>query len=87
MPFAVPVDLVFTPQVLKKGDRYDCTNYGITTKVIEDALVNLGILPEDGPDDVLSIKTCTPIYGEESGTWVEIIESPPFEKLLASTLC
>ena len=87
VPFAVPVDLIFTAQVLEKGDRYDCTNYGITNKVIEDALVTFGIIPEDGPDDVLSVKTDTPIYGKEPGMWVEIIESPPYEKLLTSTLC
>ena len=75
-PFPGPVHLEFTPQIVDKWHfRYDCTNYAITNKVIEDALVALKIIPGDKPDQVLSTKTNAPIYGEDVGMWVEIISA------------
>jgi len=77
-PFTVPVDIVFTPQIQEKKSRelrYDCTNYAYTTKIIEDGLVYLGILADDSPDHVFSIQINAPIYADDIGMWVELIEA------------
>ncbi len=74
-PFTGPVDLVFTAQIPEGEDPYDCTNYGITNKVIEDILVRFDILPDDGPEVVLSTRTDCPVYGETPGMWLQILEA------------
>lgn len=74
-PFDTPVELEFRPFVNKR--RYDCTNYTTTNKVIEDALVKYGVLTDDGPDQVLSVKTVSPVKvkkTEEVGVLLTISE-------------
>ena len=70
--FEGAVHLEFQPMV--SGRRLDIVNYAVTIKVIEDGLVNLGILRQDGANDVLSHRTYPPKKAKESGMLVTIRE-------------
>lgn len=82
-PFDSPVELEFQPFVNKR--RYDCTNYTTTNKVIEDALVKYGVLKDDGPDQVLSVKTVSPVKvtkTDEVGVLLTISEASNEQKTI-----
>lgn len=77
-PFLKPVRLYFSPQYKdnKKGaGRYDWLNYFATVKPIEDALVSMGILPEDDPDWVIGGTIYAPVPSKENGVLVMIREA------------
>ncbi len=58
-PVDKPVHLTFTPHI--KGRRYDTTNYSLSIKIIEDALVRKGILKSDAPKHVTGITINAPV--------------------------
>lgn len=54
-PFTRPVILEFYPKVVRGpsgqvSKQYDCLNFGITLKIIEDHLVRFGIITDDNRD-------------------------------------
>ena len=54
-PFHTPVEFWFYPKVVrgKSGQiskKFDCLNFGITLKIIEDWLVKFGVLKDDNRD-------------------------------------
>lgn len=54
-PFVRPVELDFYPKVIRGpsghiSKAYDCLNFGITYKIIEDQLVKMGKLTDDNRD-------------------------------------
>lgn len=82
--FVVPWDRVrldFIPHI-PKGRLFDCTNYAVSAKVIEDGLVALGVLDGDDIRSVAGVYLAPPVRGEELGTLVrftcamEVSEGP-----------
>ena len=71
-PFDKPVQLNFQPIV--KGRGYDVSNYAYTVKLIEDGLVQCGILPDDTVKWVKRITIMEPIKAKESSMVVTIVE-------------
>ena len=69
-PIDCPVKLLFTPQTRSK--RYDCSNYWLTCKIVEDGLIQVGVLRDDRPDYVTGFYIDRPIKGEP-GIWVEFL--------------
>ncbi len=49
--FVGPVELTFTPNVTARRRR-DVTNYVASTKILEDVMVDCGVLPDDTNDFV-----------------------------------
>jgi hypothetical protein len=49
-----PANLTFT--FTFKGKLLDCTNVAFMAKLLEDGMVQWGILPGDAPDQVASVK-------------------------------
>lgn len=83
-PFSMPVHLEFTPTMGKELGRngkprarrlLDCSNYAVSNKLIEDALIVAGIIEDDSPKFVHSVKACLPQRGPESFTTLVITES------------
>lgn len=69
------VRLEFEPQICK-GRLYDCTNYALTAKVIEDGLVSVGVLQGDTAKHVARVTLCQPQRTKgESGMIVRFIEA------------
>lgn len=61
-PFVRPVTLDFWPKVVRGpsghiSKAYDCLNFGITLKIIEDQMVRMGVITNDDRDWVHGI-TC-----------------------------
>jgi len=78
-PFTVPVRLEFSHVMGRNARRqqlplYDCCNYGITNKIIEDILVSFKILEDDRCKFVVGVSTLTPVKGPHSVTILKIIE-------------
>ena len=82
-PFSLPVHLEFTPTMGKELGKngkprarrlLDCSNYAVSNKLIEDALIIAGIIEDDSPKFVHSVKTCRPERGPDSFTTLRIIE-------------
>ena len=82
-PFNLPVHLEFTPTLgrvkgkrgkLRQKTAFDCSNYAISNKLIEDALIVAGIIENDSPKFVHSVKTCRPERGLQTFTTLRIIE-------------
>jgi hypothetical protein len=75
-PICNPVNIEVTP-FLGKGKRgYDVSNYSYTYKLIEDAMVKKGILQDDSPQFVRSVKFNSPVRHSEkhSATLISIEE-------------
>jgi len=72
-PINHPVKLIFTPVLSGRKRGYDCSNYAVTAKVIEDALVEKGILTDDTNKYVRSVTLNAPVRGDETGMEVEIV--------------
>jgi len=70
--FTGAVHLEFQP--MTKTRRLDCTNYAVSIKCIEDALVRMGVIRQDGPDDVLSITIHAAKKAKQSAMLVTIRE-------------
>lgn len=73
-PFSGMVDLTFTPQMGKGARKRDTSNGSYSAKMIEDALVECGVLQDDTGEFVRNV-TCTPAVVDrtkKSGTWVTI---------------
>lgn len=73
-PIKTKVDITFTPR-LGKGDRErDTTNYSYTAKLIEDSLVELGLLSDDTRKFVgdVTLKELTIDRKQQSGVIVQI---------------
>lgn len=71
-PFDNPVSLVFQPLV--KGRMFDTTNYILSVKVIEDALVEHEILPGDTNKHVKAITMLPAVKAPEKAVEVTIKE-------------
>lgn len=72
--FAGAVSIKAIP-VLGKGRRaYDVSNYSYTYKMIEDALVERGVLAGDTAKVVTSVSFSAPLRGPETGMKIEIHE-------------
>jgi len=79
-PFDTPVRLEFSHTIGKNyaGRQmrlFDCSNYAVTNKAIEDCLVKLGIIKNDNVEFVVGVTTNTPVKGDKSFTTLKIIES------------
>lgn len=73
-PFDGLVDLTFTPTLGKGARRRDTSNGSYSAKMIEDALVECGVLQDDTGEFVRNV-TLTPAIVDRkkpSGTWVKI---------------
>ena len=70
-----PVLLNFSPIVGKGKRRFDPSNYSYSVKIIEDGLVLAGVIAGDGPDQVSFIGISSPVRGDESGFFVEILQA------------
>lgn len=73
-PVKAKVDMSFTPR-LGKGDRErDTTNYSYTAKLIEDSLVELGLLSDDTRKFVgdVTLKELTIDRKQQSGVIVRL---------------
>lgn len=78
MPCQSRVDLVFSPR-LGKGDRMrDTSNYSLTAKLIEDGLVNVGILADDTARHVrrVILEPATVDRSQPGGMWVKFVMVP-----------
>ncbi|WP_286237970.1 hypothetical protein [Neptuniibacter halophilus] len=75
-PFYKPVHIIFLPIVGKRAIARDCSNYAYAAKVVEDGLVQAGILQDDTNEFVKSITIEEPVKDRsvESGMWVHIQE-------------
>lgn len=75
-PFAKPVILTFQPVVGKGGRIRDCSNYSYTAKIIEDGLVQGGVIENDTPEFVQGFAIDAPVVDRSraSGMWVTIKE-------------
>ena len=76
--FVVPWDRVcleFIPHI-PKGRLYDCMNYALTAKVIEDGLVKIGVLQGDSGRHVAGITLTHPVRGKHKGMIVRFTEAP-----------
>jgi len=74
--FAGAVSIKAIP-VLGKGRRaYDVSNYSYTYKMIEDALVERGVLAGDTAKVVTAVSFSAPQRGPETGMRMEIAEVP-----------
>lgn len=65
-PVGGKVELVFMPQI-KKRPRvrgFDCLNYAMTCKVIEDGLVRAGVLPDDSKKYVSEVAISAPAIAD-----------------------
>lgn len=68
---AVSVDV---EPVLAKGRRaYDVSNYSYTYKLVEDSLVAQGVLKNDTPEFVTSVRFLSPVRGEKTGINLTIV--------------
>lgn len=79
-PFTTPVKLEFMAIVKHNKSNpelfmYDCSNYALTNKIIEDCLVRFKILEDDTRKYVVGVNTLPPIRGDESFMTLKIIES------------
>lgn len=73
-PIKTKVDITFTPR-LGKGDRgRDTSNYSYTAKLIEDSLVELGLLTDDTRSYVgdITLKELVVDRKKQSGVIVQI---------------
>lgn len=71
-PFRPPVRLSFEPVTGPKRRRLDLINYAVTAKSIEDAIVRMGLLPDDSFKTVAEIRILAPIRGDSDGMWVTV---------------
>lgn len=74
-PFTTPVHLEFTATAGPKQRSFDCSNYAISNKLIEDSLILAGIIEDDSIKFVHSVTSLRPVRGPESLTTLRIIES------------
>ncbi|HNG59623.1 MAG TPA: hypothetical protein PKZ52_07330 [Cellvibrionaceae bacterium] len=75
-PVSKPVNIEVTPYLGKGKRGYDVSNYSYTYKLIEDAMVKKGILQDDSPQFVRSVKFNAPVRHSEkhSATLITIEE-------------
>jgi hypothetical protein len=72
--FTNPVRVEVLPCVAKGKKFYDVSNYSYSYKLIEDALVGLGILNNDTPEFVKEVCFKSPERGQQSGIQLSISE-------------
>lgn len=72
--FTKPVRVELEPQLGKGKRAYDVSNYSYTYKLIEDCLVERGILVSDTASFVKELRFKSPIRGAETGLTISIIE-------------
>lgn len=63
----LPVDIEVYPHLGKGVRTYDVSNYSYTYKLIEDCLVSRGVLVNDSPAYVRSVKFCAPVRADLTG--------------------
>ena len=73
----VPVDIEVYPTLGKGVRTYDVSNYSYTYKLIEDCLVSRGVLSDDSPEYVRSVKFCAPVRNGITGINILIILQKP----------
>lgn len=76
VPATARVDLVFTPRLGKGVRKRDASNNSMSAKLLEDAMVKCGILPDDTLEHVRNVTNAAPIVDRSlpTGTWIEMIE-------------
>lgn len=72
--FTKPVRVEFEPQLGKGKRAYDVSNYSYTYKLIEDCLVERGILVSDTAAFVKELRFKSPVRGDETGLLILIAE-------------
>lgn len=72
--FAGAVSIKAVPMLGKGRRAYDVSNYSYTYKMIEDALVERGVLAGDTPKIVTAVSFSAPERGTETGMRIEIAE-------------
>ncbi len=72
--FTKPVHVVLEPQLAKGKRAYDVSNYSYTYKLIEDCLVECGILISDTAAFVKELRFKSPVRGAETGLMILISE-------------
>ena len=74
--FAGAVSIKAIPMLGKGRRAYDVSNYSYTYKMIEDALVERGVLAGDTAKVVTAVSFSAPQRGAETGMRIEIAEVP-----------
>lgn len=72
--FTKPVHVELEPRLGKGKRAYDVSNYSYTYKLIEDCLVERGILVSDTAAFVKELRFKSPVRGAESGLSILITE-------------
>lgn len=72
-PIDYPVKLTFIPIVGKGGRVRDCSNYSYAAKIIEDGLVQSGVLQDDSPKYVKGFSIAAPVVDRKSPSGFQII--------------
>lgn len=74
------VNLEFIPHI-PKGRLYDSSNYSVSAKVIEDGLVECGVLKGDSVKHVAGVLLSPPVRGKDRGTLIRFTDASPEESL------
>lgn len=72
--FTKPVRVELEPQLGKGKRAYDVSNYSYTYKLIEDCLVERGVLVSDTASFVKELRFKSPVRGVETGLTILISE-------------
>jgi hypothetical protein len=72
--FTKPVRVELEPQLAKGKRAYDVSNYSYTYKLIEDCLVERGVLVSDTASFVKELRFKSPVRGKETGLNISILE-------------
>jgi hypothetical protein len=72
--FTKPVHIQLEPQLGKGKRAYDVSNYSYTYKLIEDCLVERGVLVSDTAAFVKELRFKSPVRGAETGLMILISE-------------
>lgn len=73
--FVKPVKIEIEPCLGKGRRSYDVSNYSYTYKLIEDCLVERGVLAGDSVDKVRTLVFRSPVRSKETGITLEILET------------
>ncbi len=78
-PFDYPVKLTFTPVLSARRRSFDVTNFGCVNKIIEDCMVQSGLLVDDTKDYVYEVTTKRPQRSpdQREGMLVTVEECSP----------
>lgn len=72
--FTKPVRVELEPRLGKGRRAYDVSNYSYTYKLIEDCLVERGVLVSDAASFVKELRFKSPVRGVETGLMISICE-------------